>query len=72
MDNGDAASSNNAPLHEGAGPSNSPLIPSMGEVFERIHQLQMELADRTLQLGRMTIKYNRDIVQEAHSVREIA
>lgn len=72
MENNDAGSSNNVPLHGGVGPSTPPPMPYMGEVSKRIYQLQLQLADRTLQLGRVTAKYDRLLVQEANSIKEVA
>lgn len=76
MEQGGAGSSNNVHAYEGDGPSNPPPPPPpmlfMGEVSERIHQLQMELADCNLYLGRVTEKYDWLLLQEAHSAREIA
>lgn len=48
MDNSNTGSSNNAPPHEGADPSNIPLMPFMGEIFDIICQPQLELVYRTL------------------------
>lgn len=63
MDHGDAGSSNNAPPQVGAGPSNPPPpMSSMGEVSGRIHQLQLKLADCTVQMGRVTTKYDRLLI----------
>lgn len=69
----DTGSFNNVPIHRGVGHSNPlPPLPPIGEISERVHFLQMEFADCTLQLGRVKVKHNRLLVQKAHYVKEIA
>ena len=44
----------------------------LSEVYEKIHELRLELSARTLQLGNVQAKYDRSLVEGAHAAREIA
>lgn len=70
----DDASSSHRPLHsERSKPSTtSPSVLSLGEVLERIHELQLELATRTSELGDVSAKYDEALVKTAHTARETA
>ena len=70
MANSDKASTNHPP---GFSPPPLPSLKlSLSEVADKIHELRLELADRTLRLSLIQAKYDRTLAEVAHAARENA
>ncbi|KAM7491085.1 hypothetical protein LguiA_034006 [Lonicera macranthoides] len=71
MANEDDASSS-YPCGGDVGPSIPPRSISLGEVSEKIYQLQMELADRSFELENARRKLDMALVEGAYAARKVA